>query len=196
MYYETRTFKNSDPETMWEYASRYVGWPSKCGPSSVIYNGQRLHDQKEVANAINFSLVKRISESIPQTNTDPLSFTRDRLGHIFPRGVPKIDLMEPVTFGMVKTAVKGLKNLDTTGPDNLNTRTLKKLRHPSSYTRCLSFSQGIYPRSHKVAKIFPLYKGKECDPPEKRFELQMPQGSNNGPSHISRGHPQKTAVGS
>ena len=165
MYYELRMKRNMRPEEMWEFAKKYVGWSSPGAPNSIIHEGKRLTDSKEIADAVNEALIEKIrvhTASIPKTNVDPLEFTRK---HLQGKIIPEVDLLEPVSIEEINEVIKGLKNTDAAGPDNLTTRTIKKLRpilKPQLHSITnKSFCQKTHARSWKVSKCSPLLKDPE-----------------------------------
>ena len=165
--------RNMNPEEMWEFAKKYVGWNSPGAPNSIIHNGKRLTDAKEIANAMNTGLIDKVrnhAESIPKTNVDPLEFTRK---HLSTKHVPEVDLLEWVEYDEIDEVIKGLRNTDATGPDGLTTRTLKKLRpilRPQLHAIMnKSFRQKVHPRSWKPSKCSPLLK--DMSDKDSRFQV-------------------------
>ena len=165
--------RNMDPEEMWEFAKKYVGWNSPGAPNSIIYNGKRLTDAKEIADALNEGLIDKVrkhAESIPKSNINPLEFTRKQLAN---KHVPEVDLLKWVEYDEVNDVIKGLKNSDATDPDGLTSQTLKKLRpilRPQLHSitnKC--FQNMYYPRSWKPSKCSPLIK--DMTDKDSRFQV-------------------------
>ena len=112
--------------TCFQHLLQIAGGPGKS--NSIIYNGKRLTDAKEIADALNEGLIDKVrkhAESIPKSNINPLEFTRKQLAN---KHVPEVDLLKWVEYDEVNDVIKGLKNSDATGPDGLTSQTLKKLR--------------------------------------------------------------------
>ena len=173
LYYEIRMKRNMDPEEMWEFSKKYVGWNSPGAPNTIVYNGKRLTDQKEIADAMNAGLIEKVrnhAASIPKSKIDPLDFTRRHLAN---KHVPEVDLLKWVEYDEVNDVIKGLKNSDATGPDGLTSRTLKKLRpilRPQLHSitnKC--FEKTYHPRSWKPSKCSPLLK--DMSNKESRFQV-------------------------
>ena len=118
----------------------------------IIYNGKRLMEEKEIADALNEGLIDKVrkhAESIPKSNIDPLEFTRKQLAN---KHVPEVDLHKWVEYDEVNDIIKGLKNLDTRGPDGLTSRILKKLRPQLHSITNKCFQNTYHQRSWKPSK--------------------------------------------
>ena len=163
MYYETYIYKNVDSKQVWEYGYEYASRSTPGAPNSLIIEGRRIVDQKEIADELNKALVKKVADinsSIPKTNTDPLDFTRK---HLATKIVPEVDLLLPVEYEEVDKIMRDLKNSSAAGPDQLTTLSIKKLRGRlcgimTSIVNS-SFEKKYFPRSWKISKVAPLFKG-------------------------------------
>ena len=71
-------------------------------------------------------------------------------------------ILEPTNNGKVLSIIKQFKNTKATGPNSLNTIFLKKcakeLSEPLALLFNMSFSNGIFPESLKLANIIPIHK--------------------------------------
>ena len=52
MYYETYVYKNVDSKQVWEYGYEYASRSSPGAPNSLIIEGRRIVDQKEIADEL------------------------------------------------------------------------------------------------------------------------------------------------
>ena len=167
MFYEIKMYKNPDQKVSWEAGYSLLGKTSPGAPNSLIVDGVRITDSKKIADALNKALitkVKDINTSIPKTDKDPLDFTRKHLAN---KTVPEIDLLRPVDEEEVDVIMRRLKNSNAAGPDQLTTIAIKKLRGRISgvITSIInsSFEQKYFPRSWKLSKVSPLFKGGTAD---------------------------------
>ena len=86
-----------------------------------------------------------------------MEFTRRLQG----KHLPEVDLLKEVSYEEINDVIKGLKNSDAAGPDNLKTKTIKKLRPQLHSITIKSFRQRQHARSWKVSKCSPLLKDSE-----------------------------------
>ena len=87
-----------DSEKLWKFAKGNVGWKQDGTPTVIIKDGVQLTDPKQLADAVNDVLMKKVKNilaGIPDNGNDPLEWTRKWLeGKQF----PEVDLTERVEF--------------------------------------------------------------------------------------------------
>ena len=160
-YFAARLRSTLESKDVWKAGKSMLGWPSAGAPTSLIIDGELTADNKKMAQSTNdfFSeKPKKIAETIPTTDKDPLDYTKDYLKDKF---VPQFGMPE-VTPSEVVRIIEKLKNSEACGHDDISTNALKCLKYslaPSlAHIINLSFRTGKYPKIWKLAKIIPLYK--------------------------------------
>ena len=96
----------------------------------VIKDGVRITDPKEVADAVNDELMKKIRDildHLPPSGVDPLDYTRSFLAG---REVPEVEVTRSVDEAEVAAAIDHLNITDAAGPDHLTTRLVKSMSSP------------------------------------------------------------------
>ena len=116
-----------------------------------------IHDAKQIAEMFNnhFSQVgQKLEKSIRPTNKKYDDYLNERVENSF--------IIEPTNNDEVLSIIKQFKNSKATGPNSLNTIFLKKcakeLSEPLALLFNMSFSNGIFPESLKLANIIPIHK--------------------------------------
>ena len=161
-YFGRRMSDYKDSKKLWEFCKDLLNWRQDGGPSTIIVDGVRYTDQKQVADAVNKELVKKIRdilENLP-AGVDPLSYTREWLAD---KEVPEVNLTSSVTVEEVEEAIKSLNWSDAAGHDDLTTRVVKYMgpyiAPVMTHLINISFEQDRMPTVFKLAKISPLFKG-------------------------------------
>ena len=151
----------SNPEKMGENAKCHIGWGNPGSPSQIIHNGVLKTKQSEVADAMNEILtdkIKNVKDRILRVNKDPLDYTRKYLEG---KNVGTFQLGR-VTREEVRRVIKGMKNTNASGPDEIPAIVVKKLSGFLSlyltHIINLCFDQGCFPNCWRLVKIIPLYK--------------------------------------
>ena len=107
--------------------------------------------------------IKRLRESIPFTNSDPVTKLKEAM-----QGRQCSFSIEPVSVVDVIKIIKGLKNSSATGVDYIDTRTVKlaaELIAPAlAHVINLSISTATFPEIWKLFKVIPLLKSMSADP--------------------------------
>ena len=154
-------YKNS--ELLWKFAKDNVGWRQDGTPSVIIKDGVRLTDPKQVADAVNEILIKKVKDilaGIPDNGDDPLEYTRKWLEG---KEVTECDLTETVEWEEMFEAIKELNVTDAAGHDELTTRFIKRMQYAIAPVLChlinRCFEHNTMPLLWKLAKISPLFKG-------------------------------------
>ena len=161
-YYKQRLRFVLGSHDVWKSSRQMVHWPTAGPPTALKINGRLTSSNKEMAQAQNDFFMKKtddISAKIPETETDPLDFTKKFLQD---KDVPAFNFQKVVSEYEVEKVVMNLKNSSATGHDDINTNALKKML-PSiltslTYVINLSLHHGVFPRIWKLAKVMPLWK--------------------------------------
>ena len=97
---------------------------------------------------------QKLKKSIRPTNKKYDDYLNERVENSF--------IIEPTNNDEVLSIIKQFKNSKATGPNSLNTIFLKKcakeLSEPLALLFNMSFSNGIFPESLKLANIIPIHK--------------------------------------
>ena len=116
-----------------------------------------IHDAKQMTEVFNnhFSQVgQKLEKSVRPTNKRYDDYLNERVENSF--------IVEPTNNDEVLSIIKQFKNDKATGPNSLNTIFLKKcakeLSEPLALLFNMSFSNGIFPESLKLANIIPIHK--------------------------------------
>ena len=116
-----------------------------------------IHDAKQMTKVFNnhFSQVgQKLEKSVRPTNKRYDDYLNERVENSF--------IVEPANNDEVLSIIKQFKNGKATGPNSLNTIFLKKyakeLSEPLALLFNMSFSNGIFPESLKLANIIPIHK--------------------------------------
>jgi len=126
--------------------------------SELCTNGTLITDSKEVANSFNsFSSVgSKISNSIPPTTIDPLSYCAD-----LPDTVRHLELegCGPILVG---NTIKMMTSKCSTDLDGISSKLLKAIQYeierPLAHIFGLSLANGIFPAQLKASRIIPIHK--------------------------------------
>ena len=126
-------------------------------------------DKKKIADSFNkffVNKVNKIDEKIPDTATDPLTYTESYLQNFKAdgRSIPEFQLKR-ITTPEIKKIIGKLRSTKSSGYDEISMFAVKKLRHVIAKwlkrILILSFETGVYPKMWKLAKIVPIHKGGE-----------------------------------
>ena len=97
---------------------------------------------------------QKLEKSVRPTNKRYDDYLNERVENSF--------IVEPANNDEVLSIIKQFKNGKATGPNSLNTIFLKKcakeLSEPLALLFNMSFSNGIFPESLKLANIIPIHK--------------------------------------
>ena len=97
-----------------------------------------------------------LAKAIPKIDIDPMSYLGESMKETF--------FLEPVTMNEAKEIVLSLKET-ATGYDDIGAVFLKMsieyIGNPLSHICNLSFIEGVFPDSLKIANVIPLYKAED-----------------------------------
>ena len=154
------TVKSQD---MWKSARKQLKFTTSGPPTALTVNGELTSNPSKMAEAQNDFFVGKplkISEQIPKTKVNPLSYTKKFLQD---KHVPVFDFETRVVSEYdVERVIIQLKNTSSTGHDDINVIALKQMI-PSiltslTYIINLSLRTGVFPDIWKLAKVMPLHK--------------------------------------
>ena len=117
--------KNS--EDLWKISKQTLGWEKRERIRKMKVGDELIEDKKEIASNLNtffVDKVKKISERIPETNTDPLNYTR-MWTEQFVR-IPEMRLRR-VSMRTIKKTIRNLRNSKSCSHDDINTFAIKQL---------------------------------------------------------------------
>ena len=167
-YYENNLANSvKDPKKTWQILKEAANLSStNTAITEISNNGITTSDNTEIANSLNdfFSSVgTKISDSIPHSNIDPLSYCND-----YP-DIPHLDLAGtgPCQVG---NTIKMLVSKSSTDLDGISSKLLKAIRSeieaPLAHIFNLSLTTGIFPHKLKTSKVIPIHKAGDhtnCD---------------------------------
>lgn len=146
---------------MWRAAKQQVGWEEDTSCTSLLIDGNLTNNGKIMAEHMNtffVEKVEKIREKIPESNIDPLEYTREFIGT---RWVPEFRLSTVTEYDVIH-AIGQLKNSDACGTDEVSNNALKKMKEiiAPELTRLFNRSilQGEFPDLWKIAKVICLHK--------------------------------------
>ena len=148
---------------MWKSARTQLKFTTSGPPTSLTVNGELTTNPEKMAEAQNDFFVGKpikISEQIPKTKVDPLSYTKKFLKD---KEVPTFDFEHRVVSEYeVERVIDKLKNTSSTGHDDINVIALKQMKPAIltslTYIINLSLRTGVFPAIWKLAKVMPLHK--------------------------------------
>ena len=162
--------KEKDSGRIWKNIRNYLGWGGSTGAPNKLKNneGQLITSpiqMAELQNNFYVEKVKKLRKQLPERG-DPTKQLRKMMeGRPHPR--PEGLSLRNVTPAEVDAIVRKLKNSKSCGLDNIDTYILKLTRRfiVPALTQIvnLSISTKTFPQAYKVAKVVPLYKGKEAE---------------------------------
>ena len=167
-----RKVKNCEEERdvgrVWQNIRGYLGWGGTGGaPTRLADKTGRLVTSPaamaELQNEYYIEKVKKIRQKLPQQGS-PTEALRQHIQSL-PRPRPDSLALACVSPEAVDKMIMKLKNSKSCGLDNIDTYILKLARPyivPSiTHIINLSISTLVFPKAYKVAKVVPLFKGKD-----------------------------------
>ena len=170
-YLKQKLRSTVESQDIWKETRSEMNIGGAGPPSALNIQGELVTSPEQMAEKQNNFFIEKvigIGEQIPQTETDPLAFTKKFLKD---KQVPEFNFTE-VTEKEVSNVISNLKNTTSTGHDDINVVALKKMRDSilKSLTHVinLSLKTGEFPQIWKVAKVIPLWKN-NGDKTESKF---------------------------
>ena len=135
--------------------------PSNIKPNKFVVNGVELTGNEAIANTFNdyfANIGSKLNEIIPPSNNSYESYLpNDTMASLY---------LSPSNADEISKIITNLQN-KSPGWDGITTKILKETHiyicQPLSYIVNLSFRQGVFPKELKLAKVIPIYKGKNCE---------------------------------
>jgi hypothetical protein len=134
--------------------------------NEIISDNVRITDKTQMAEEFNnffSSIGKQISNSIPHSSIDPLSYINTS------PNVPNLEF-SPCGPNQVITLVKSFDNKLSPDLDGISINLIKKIiveiATPLSHIFSLSLDQGIFPELFKTVRVVPIFKSGDktsCD---------------------------------
>ena len=162
-YYKNRFQNNiNDLKQTWRDLRKIVSANSnRRGISEIEYDERSITNSIDIARHFNdhfCSVANRVTDGLPVSDCDPMSYVRRNCETI---------VLDPVTVDEVIGVVQKLKNTKY----DINSISVKALKHnicvlglPVATLINMIFSQGIFPDVLKIARVTPIYKkGNEKD---------------------------------
>ena len=122
-------------EELWKETKTTLGW-NKQDSIRLMKKGDEIVEKKDqiASNLNNYFLEKidKINEKIPETNKDPLSYTK-RTVEQFPR-ISEMRLRR-VPMRVVKKIIRGLRNSKSTSHYDISTYAIKQLNYVTRLPR-------------------------------------------------------------
>ena len=147
----------------WKELNNIIGKTNDKRNISSIFKSQSnelISDKNEIANQFGeffSSIGKNIAKTLPNTNQDFKQFMKTpNRNSIF---------LEPTDEHEVKKIILNMKNKNSAGVDTISATILKKINaaimKPLAILINKSMTEGVFPKELKVAKVTPIYKGKD-----------------------------------
>ena len=166
-YYSDKSSEyRTNTKKLWELINSIIGKNKNKG-CSILYltvEGVKIFSRKMFAEEF-AKFYSKLGESLA-TKITPSSEPAENYLSPIPRIVNSLVLSE-TNVSEIEKIIEHLPNKSSSGHDSVSNIPLKKLGKPLSYPLGIIFNQsiasGCFPDMMKVAKIIPLYKGKEED---------------------------------
>jgi hypothetical protein len=148
-----------NPKKTWSILKEAIGQgDTRNEINDLLVDGANITDKQQIAEEFNifFSHIgKHISNSIPPSSTDPLSFINT------PVATPTLEFY-PCGPSQFIDLVKSFDNKSSPDLDGISINFIKKISVeialPLSHIFSLSLSQGIFPEHFKTARVVPIFK--------------------------------------
>ena len=162
--------KNNDARGLFSLAKKRMGWKEVGAPKCLARNGKMSKSPREMANwqLEHFqNKIKMLMENLPNQNENPTKILSDAMERWRNKNSrPKFKLSQVDLCTTVKI-IKSMKNGTSYGHDNIDPLSIKlaatNLYKPINFITNLSISTGKFANRWKLAKVLPLYKGKNKD---------------------------------
>ena len=162
-HYRSLIDENSNnPKEMWKTINKVLN-KNQCSttPRSVMYEGQLVEKQKEIAEAFNnhFTTIgPKLAEKIEtKESDDPLKYLIDE----GPSTAPRFEF-HPVDPSTIEKEIKNLKCSKSAGYDKVSVKLVRDaagiLCKPLAAIFNSSFEMGIFPDMWKIARVTSIFK--------------------------------------
>ena len=155
-YQEIFKQHKNNARKLWSVIKEVINKKKLIQEQSCFKIGNELVSDKGIIaskfNSYFNNVGKQISDKIPASNIDPLSYIKEVSNSIF---------LLPVSKTEVERIILNLKNVSP-GYDSVHAKVVKasykSYIDPLTHILNLSITQGFFPDSMKIAKIIPVYK--------------------------------------
>ena len=155
--------KNSSDS--WAAVGEFLGWRKPSNPTMLVQDGKVLTGYQELAEAMLTKYTRKeseVAEALGEATEDYLHASRR-----MKKSNQAVFNFGKVTVKEVKQKIKDVDNKESFGHNKVLYGFLKKMSKwvASEITGIinLSLDDKVYPRSWKIARVKPLYKGDGCD---------------------------------
>ena len=170
------TFKHN--KNKWKKLKSMIGNDKQCPPNKIIHNNRFVTSPKKIAEACNAFFkdkVENIRKHLPTSKIDPIFF----LNQVFQKNENKFTIPY-ITIEKTKKIINNLNSSNSTGHDNLSSKTLKKIKNQIAphITHLINaiIRTSVYPDIYKLSRILPL-----CKPGMDPIQLSSYRPINNLP---------------
>jgi hypothetical protein len=126
--------------------------------NDIVVNNSHITDKKQMAEEFNkffSSIGKQISDSIPPSHTDPLSYITN------PPDIPNMEF-HPCHPGQIIELVKNFENKTSLDLDGISINLIKQvileISTPLAHIFTLSLKSGTFPDLFKTVRVVPIFK--------------------------------------
>ena len=151
---------DNTPAELWKSVKGIVGWNSAGPPTHLFESGKYINSPSGLAATMNkyfIDKVKKLQNSIPKVETDPLARLRGTM-----RNRECTFELKLITKEEVLKIISSLNNSSATGVDFIDTQTLKLVKEEIAEALTtiinLSIQTSTFPAIYKHSKIIPLKK--------------------------------------
>ena len=163
---QAKLSKINNPSDMWKTAKSLLGWVCAGPPTQLYHMGQYITSPAGLATTMNnffLSKVKKLRDSIPHTDVDPLSKMKESM-----KNRSCSFSFSSVTSAQIQIILTNLRGSKATGVDFIDVQSLKIVTREISpciaHITNLSITTNIFPESYKYAKVVPLLKSSDKSP--------------------------------
>ena len=170
--YQKTLYDNYDKETntknTFKLSKEILGWKNGKTPTTFHRDGQSVTGQQEIAEMQNQFYKEKISKlnnQLPQSNLDPLKTLKESIQDWQQySNIPEFEFLEISDNEMLKL-ISELGSSTSYGHDTIDSLSIKiaalELQQPLRHIVNLSLKQGRFAHTWKIARVIPLYKGKD-----------------------------------
>ena len=162
-----------DTGKLWKNILGWLNWSSTSSPTKLLSQGNLETSPLKMADIQNrfyIDKVHTIRNNLQGHRTDPLEILKKKL-----EGNQATFSHHAVSPDQVDKIISQLKNSKSSGLDNLDTFILKLTRKAIVPSVChilnLSLIANKFPTKWKIAKVVPLYKGREASWTQRNTDL-------------------------
>ena len=157
-YFDKFQVNKNNLKNTWNIIKKLIGNKNKTLPTYMIVNGDKVEDNKDIANSFNDLFVNLGNKLHMSIDINTFDFEQYMLHNVPDKSL----FLKPINDSEVLNVVKSFKTTNSSGIDDLNGKVIKAIIHtiltPITYILNLSITTGIVPSKLKVAKVVPIHK--------------------------------------